>query len=484
MNMTHFINGTWIQGQGNSFDSVNPANGEMIWSGHEAREDEIQLAYHAARKAQKEWALTSLDDRIEILKQYQCTLEEAKEDLAKTIAEEAGKPFWEAKTEVQGMIGKLNASINAYHERTPHKVSEANGLETRLTHRPHGVVVILGPYNFPGHLPNGQIIPALLAGNTVLYKPSELTPLVAEKMIRCFEKANMPKGVVNLLQGGGNVGRTLIDLPINGVFFTGSYQTGRKINEQLASRPEVILALEMGGNNPLIIDEVSDLEGAIYNTIMSAFITSGQRCTCARRLIVPNSTFGDTFLTQLISKINLIRVGSYTDDPEPFMGPVISEKMAKSVLETQASLKKEGATSLVDSTSKGHAFLSPGLLDVSQVKKVEDEEVFGPLLMLHRYDHFDEAINKANQTSYGLSAGLMTDLPKHVNVFYQMIRAGIANINRPMTGAAGTAPFGGIGRSGNHRPAAFYASDFCAYPMASMVSKHPYMPETLPLGLD
>lgn len=481
--MSHYINGQWVKGKDKYFESQCPATGKMIWKGTEASTENVAEAVNAAKKAQKAWASETLSSRIETLSRYKSILEEEKEALAKAISMDAGKPLWESKTEVAGMIGKLAASIDSFNTRTGDKNHMTDMLETRLTHRPHGVVAVLGPYNFPGHLPNGQLVPALLAGNTVVFKPSELTPLVGEKLISCFEKANFPTGVVNLVQGGKETGQALLKEPVDGVFFTGSYQTGRQIHKHFAGRPEVILALEMGGNNPLIVDEVKSLDAAVFNTIMSAYITSGQRCTCARRLLVPNSQFGDAYLAKLIEKTKQLRVGSYFETPEPFMGAVISQTVAKQLLEKQDELISLGGEALLRMESKGQAILTPGLISVDSVSEMSDEEIFGPLLTVYRYDEINDAVQKANNTRFGLSAGILTENKEHADYFYQTIRAGIVNINRQLTGASGTAPFGGIGRSGNHRPAAFYASDFCAYPMASMVSEAPFMPDNLPIGM-
>ncbi len=477
----HFIDGEWIESQGESFDSICPASGKVIWSGVHAEPDDCEQAVAAARTAFANWSRKSFDERFSVLKKYVSELDAQKEALTLAISKEVGKPLWEAKTEVMAMMAKLDASVKSYHQRTPTTV-EQQAFETRLTHRAHGVVVILGPYNFPGHLPNGQLIPALLAGNTAVFKPSEQTPYVAEIMLSCFEKAGLPKGVVNLVQGDGRVGKALLHLDIDGVYFTGSYETGRKIHQHFAGRPEIILALEMGGNNPLIIDNVKNIDAAIFHTIMSAYITSGQRCTCARRLLVPDNDFGHQFLKALIEKIHGLSVGPFWQEPEPFMGAVISKRVAENLLQVEEQLVSQGGERLVAMQSLGEGILSPGLIDMTASTKLKDDELFGPLLKVWRYQNFDEAMQIANDTRYGLSAGLISDDTSHQEAFYQQIRAGIVNINRQITGASGALPFGGIGKSGNHRPAAAYTADFCAYPMASLVDETPQLPKTLPLG--
>lgn len=399
--------------------------------------------------------------------------------LAETISKETGKPLWDSYTEVQAMLNKIPLSIEAYRQRcATTERPQKNGISI-TRHKPHGVVVVIGPFNFPGHLPNGHIVPALLAGNTVVFKPSEFTPLTAVLMIQCWEKAGLPKGVINLVQGLHETGKALLsNSTIAGVFFTGSAQTGGLILKQLGTSPQKILALEMGGNNPLIISHVSDINTACHLTIQSGYLTSGQRCTCARRLIVVESDQTQSFLGELIQMIRDIKVGPYTDRPEPFMGPLIHQKAAEHVLTMQSKLKSLGGNSLVESQilEPGTSFLSPGLMDVTHIPNKPDEELFGPFLQIIRVDNLAAAIEEANKTQYGLSAGLFSDSQAEYELFYQKVKAGVINWNTPLTGASSSAPFGGIGLSGNHRPSAFYAADYCSYPVASLESKNLNMP--------
>lgn len=312
-----------------------------------------------------------------------------------------------------------------------------------------------------------------------MYKPSEHAPAVAELVMQCWQESKIPPGVINCLQGKAQCGQFLIEKPIQGIFFTGSYATGLRINQQCSNRPEVLLALEMGGNNPLVIDEVRNLPAAIYNTILSSFITAGQRCTCARRLIIPDSAFGDLFLQQLISASKKLRVGAFDEAEEPFMGPVISHQQALHHLAAQQQLIALGGRALLEMTLKvdNTGLLSPGIIDMSQILSPRDEEIFAPLIQLTRYTHFEEAIHLANQTRYGLAAGLFSNNEQHYQQFFHAIRAGLINWNRPTTGAASTLPFGGVGLSGNHRPSAFFAADYCSYPIASMEQSVLTIPE-------
>ncbi len=469
--MTHFIAGNWHNGTGQSFQSTNPANGGVVWSGREAGGEQVVAAVAAARAAFPAWSMAAQDERTATVRRYAELVAEKKAELAKLISDEAGKVMWDALGEATAMANKIEISLKAYAERTGSREAVNGAIRSKLSHRPHGVMAVFGPYNFPGHLPNGHIVPALIAGNTVVFKPSELTPGVAEMMVRIWDEAGLPKGVLNLVQGARDTGAALVACDdIDGLLFTGSANTGLAISKQLLGRPQVIQALEMGGNNPLIVHEVDDLNAAAVLTILSAFVSSGQRCTCARRLIVPVGAKGDAFVAELATMIDTIIVGAGADEPEPFMGPVISTAAADSVLKAQEDLEADGATIIRRSgrLPGGDAFLSPGLIDVTAAVNRPDEEIFGPILQLVRVDDFGAAIAEANNTKYGLASGLISDSRELYDYFFPRSRAGIVNWNQQLTGAASTAPFGGIGWSGNHKPSAYYAADYCAYAVATM----------------
>ncbi|MFT5706254.1 MAG: succinylglutamic semialdehyde dehydrogenase [Oceanospirillaceae bacterium] len=486
--MTHslFIDGTWIEGKGATLTSFDPATGNVFWQGNCASPAQVELAIAAARNAAPSWAQTSLEERSNIVKRFGELLVENKEALAKLIAQETGKPFWETKTEAGAMAGKIAISLKANNERTGETSTDMGATRSTLRHKPHGVVAIFGPYNFPGHLPNGHIVPAIIAGNTVLFKPSELTPKVGMYMVELWQQAGLPNGVLNLLQGEKETGIALAGSPdIDGLFFTGSSNTGNLLHRQFAGQPGKILALEMGGNNPLIIGEISNIRAAVNETIQSAYITTGQRCVCARRLFVPNNNSGDTFLSALTDAVKNIVVGEQFAEPAPFMGSLISEQAADSMVIAQQQLLDLGGQAIVslEKLKAGTGFVSPGLIDVTNIDALPDEEHFGPLLQVIRYDDFDQAIIGANNTRFGLAAGLFSDSKEQYNNFYHHIRAGIVNWNKQTTGASSAAPFGGVGASGNHRASAYYAADYCAYPVAGMETDTLVMPATLAPGL-
>ncbi|WP_162234154.1 succinylglutamate-semialdehyde dehydrogenase [Pseudomonas coronafaciens] len=486
MMSTLYIAGNWQDGQGELFTSLNPVTQQALWSGHGATAEQVEQAACAARQAFPDWALRSLDQRIVVLEAFADSLRQHADELAQCIGEETGKPLWESATEVTSMINKVNISVQAYRERTGEKSGPLGDATAVLRHKPHGVVAVFGPYNFPGHLPNGHIVPALLAGNTVLFKPSELTPKVAELTVKCWIDAGLPAGVLNLLQGGRETGIALAANPgIDGLFFTGSSRTGDALHQQFAGRPDKILALEMGGNNPLVVDQVQDIEAAVYTVIQSAFISAGQRCTCARRLLVPEGDWGDAFLARLVAVSETLEVGPFDQQPAPFMGSVISLEAARALMDAQRELLASGAVTLLEmrQPQPAAALLTPGIIDVSAVLNRPDEELFGPLLQVIRYAGFDAAIAEANATRYGLAAGLLSDSQARYQQFWLQSRAGIVNWNRQLTGAASSAPFGGIGASGNHRASAYYAADYCAYPVASLEAASLTLPATLPPGI-
>ncbi|MGQ4277113.1 succinylglutamate-semialdehyde dehydrogenase [Pseudidiomarina sp. E22-M8] len=481
-----FIGGEWLAGEGDEFKSINPARDEVVWAGRCASEAQVDAAVMAAREAFIDWTDREFDERLAICKKVSELLEENKQEFAEIIAEETGKPIWETLTEVGAMIGKVAISERAYHERTGTVENPMPAGKAFIRHKAHGVVAVYGPYNFPGHLPNGHIVPSLLAGNTVVFKPSEMTPKVAEFTMKLWQQAGLPKGVLNLVQGLVETGKALsAHGQIDGLFFTGSSGTGHVLHKQFAGRPDKILALEMGGNNPLIVKDVADVDGAVHDIVQSAFITSGQRCTCARRLFIERSDNGDVILERLLEVAKQIEVGDYAAEPQPFMGAMISAKAANEMVKAQNDLAAAGGSVLLRMQQKDHhlGFVTPGIIDVTNVEDMPDIEHFGPLLKVYRYTDFDAAIKEANNTSFGLSAGILCDAEETYRYFFKRIRAGIVNWNKPITGASSAAPFGGIGASGNHRASAYYAADYCAYPVASVETEKVNMPEKLLPGL-
>ncbi len=458
------INNQWFEGTGESVTSLNPLNNQPVWQKSSASREQVLEAVIVAKNAQPAWALRSLDERIAVVERFAVLLKKNAESLAQIISLETGKPDWEAATEITAMSNKVAISVRAQQERAGHWQKQ----HLQLQHRAHGVMAVFGPYNFPGHLPNGHIVPALLAGNSIVFKPSEQTPWVAEKTVELWIEAGLPEGVINLVQGGPAVGEALADADIDGLLFTGSSRVGRLLHQKLAGRPEVLLALEMGGNNPLIVDDNIHIAAAVNIILPSAYLSAGQRCTCARRLIVVGDAQYGLLMTALAEAIDRIIVDAHDAQPDAFMGPVINSQTAKSLLSFEKQLSQQGGEVIRSMTpdTEGSNLLKPGLVDVTLVENIQDEEWFGPLLQVQKVSSFTEAIEQANRTRFGLAAGLISDHPSHQQDFLATIRAGVVSVNKPTAGASSDMPFGGIGASGNHRPSAFYAADYCAWPQA------------------
>ena len=458
---------------GSTLLSANPATGDQIWSGTIG---DVAKEVAAARAAWPAWAAHSHAYRIEALRRFANVVRKRETEFSELIARETGKPLWESRTEVGAVVNKVDISIEAYAERTPQRRMEAAlGNKIAVRHKPHGVLGVLGPYNFPAHLPNGHIVPALIAGNAIVFKPSEKTPAVGEMLVSCFHEAGIPEGVVRLLIGGPEQGRSLAGQSgLDGLLFTGSARAGMALHKQFAETPHKILALELGGNNPLVVWNAKDIESAAIMVVQSAYLSAGQRCTAARRLILEDGHH-EPLIKAVKSLADRMIVGEPFADPQPFLGPVIDNAAADHVQELWLNLMMKGGKPLcrLDRPDKDRPFLTPALIDVTELKDRPDEEIFGPVLQVIRVKDFDAAIEEANNTSYGLAASLIGGSPEMYDKFWANVRAGVINWNKPTNGAPSNAPFGGIGLSGNHRPSAFYAADYCAYPVTSSESDRP-----------
>ena len=447
--------------------STEPATGDEVWAG-DIGDAEAEVA--AARAAWPEWAAHSVSYRIEAMRRFANEVRAREQDFTDLISRETGKPVWEARTEVAAVIKKVEISASAYLERTPmRKLEAALGSKVAVRHKPHGVLAVLGPYNFPAHLPNGHIVPALIAGNAVVFKPSEKTPATGSFLVDCFRAAGVPEGVVRVLIGGPAEGKALAGQDgIDGLLFTGSARAGMSLHRQFAEAPHKMLALELGGNNPLVVWQAADIEAAAMIVVQSAYLSAGQRCTAARRLIVEDGAEGP-LVEAIVKLIDRIIVDHPHADPQPFMGPVIDLAAADHLQSQWMELMMKGGKPIrrLDRPQEERPYLTPALIDVTDVKARVDEEMFGPVLQLIRVKDFDAAIDEANNTRFGLAASLVGGTPAMYDKFWANVRAGVINWNKPTNGAPSNAPFGGVGLSGNHRPSAFYAADYCAYPVTS-----------------
>ncbi len=447
--------------------SFDPASHELVWEGTVASAQDCQRAVAAARASLAPWRALPADCRIAVARRYAQVLGERRTALAELISRETGKLLWESDAEVGSMIAKVDVSIKAHAERTGERAADMPFGRAVLRHRGHGVMAVLGPYNFPGHLPNGHIVPALIAGNAVVFKPSEVTPATGAAMAEAWVAAGLPEGLLTVLQGGRATGEALVAADIDGLLFTGSAGAGAALRRALVDRPHVIMALELGGNNPLIAWDSPESAASII--VNSAFITTGQRCSCARRLIVPEGSVGNAIVEATAALAARLPVAAWNEPGEAFMGPLVSDQAAAAAHRAVSDLVARGARTILPFRGiegRSSAFVTPALFDVTSIE-APDAEIFAPVLSVIRVADFDAAVATANATAFGLSAGLISQDASLWDRFVEESRAGVVNRNRPTTGAAGNMPFGGLGASGNHRPSAYYAADYCAYPIAS-----------------
>lgn len=489
-----FIEGSWIDGEGEAIVDIDPTDGDTIWRGHAATAAQVDRAVRSAAEAFTTWRHVPLEERHAILTRYAALMQRDKAELAALIARETGKPLWECTGEVGAMIGKIAVTKRAWDARCAERritpgVADVVGVR-RV--KAHGPVVVFGPFNLPGHLPNGHMVPALLAGNTVILKPSEQTPATAIAMVERLLEAGLPAACIQLVQGAKETGVALSGHPsIRGLYFTGSSEVGRHIHRALGGRTEVVCALEMGGNNPLVIWPMpdwqdSDYEAAALHVVLSAYITGGQRCTCARRLIIPSSADGERLVAAVVARISQLHIDRWDAETQPLYGPLIHADAATATLAAWDELCALGGQPLVTPRrlpQLSDAAVSPALIDITNVAQPADKEVFGPLLRLIRVESFEAALTEANRSAYGLSAALIGGTREDFERFWAAVDAGICNWNRATTGALSSLPFGGTGLSGNHRPAGWTSVDYCAWPVASTERPTLAAPASIPPGV-
>lgn len=435
---------------------------------------QIDRAIDAARTAFPAWRRLGQAARAELLKKYQAALKAHLEELAKAIAKEIGKPLWEARTEVQSMVGKVDLALGEGAAFTrDHRIDDLPG---EIRHRPHGVVSVLGPFNFPGHLPNGQLVPALLMGNTVVFKPSDKGPATAVWMARCFAEAGFPPGVINVVQGGVPVAEHLVTHPgIDAVLFTGSVAVGQRIVAANAHRPGLLVALELGGKNASLVLDDADLERTVRELAFSGFATAGQRCTATSRVIATKG-IADALAARLAAAAKSVKVGNPFDDGV-FCGPVISEHTRTQLLAAQDKARAAGFEPLapggvVEARTKGW-YVQPAVHRApsanAAVAGYTDTELFAPDLAVHVVSGVDEAIAVANSSAFGLSAAVFTKSADAFERCADELRVGVLHWNRSSAGASGRLPFSGIKASGNHRPAGILMGTSCVYPMGVLL---------------
>lgn len=485
------IGGQWVTTPGDRLASRNPARpADVVWCGT-PRLEHAERAVAAARGALARWsgpAGFSRDRRFGVLRRLRGIYERASSRIAALISDETGKVMWDARAEAASLVAKIDITLDEsgapgmpLDRVAPFEVGLGGSRVGQCWFRPHGVMAVLAPFNFPAHLANGHIVPALAMGNTVVLKPSEKTPgvgqLLAELLHEALDAAGAPPGVFNLVQGGPDVASALVGHQgVDGVLFTGSWPVGRKILEANLDTPGRIVALEMGGSNAAVVMPDADLKQAAIECVRSAFVTTGQRCTCTRRLIVHREIAG-RFIPAVCKAASNLIVGDPRAEHPVFMGPMISERARTDVLTFQDGARRSGGRVLLEGTAlDGEGwFITPGVIEVERFVPGEeggagaDVEVFGPLLRLTVVDSLDDAVAQANATRFGLAASIFTRDGAAIERFMHEARAGCVNVNTGTAGASSKLPFGGLGRSGNHRPAGSFSLDYCAYPVAGMI---------------
>jgi succinylglutamic semialdehyde dehydrogenase len=435
----------------------------------------VDRACEAAKKALREWSLVPMSSRVQKLQKLQSVFEENKSRIAEMISRETGKPTWEALTEVAAMINKIPITIDQAMRLVDEVIVEnaLPGVRGRVIYKPRGVMTVVGPFNFPGHLPNGHIVPALLTGNTVVFKPSEFTPGTGQIYAECIHKAGFPAGVFNLVQGTGESGRRLVEHElIDGILFTGSYETGLKIKQSTMNHYWKIHALEMGGKNATIVWEDADLEKAIYESLIGSFASAGQRCSCTSRIILHKSIYG-TFLEKFYQAAKKLEVGYWKTNP--FMGPLIHAKSLDTYLRFQEIAVREGCEKIMrgkqlDLDKKGY-YVTPSIYSVKEINKnsvYQKNEIFGPNVAIYTATDLEEALQINNSTGFGLVTSIFSKSRKTYEEVVQQARSGLVNWNRTTNGASSKLPFGGRDKSGNDRPTSTFAVYYCTVPVACL----------------
>jgi succinylglutamic semialdehyde dehydrogenase len=443
----------------------------------------VASAVERARRAQPAWRDAGLDARASVLLRFRDLARARAGQLAELIAREVGKALWDARGEADLIAPKVDVTLGDGMALVA-EMNPAPG--QRASFQPRGVLAVYGPFNFPAHLPNGHIVPALATGNSVVFKPSELTPAVGQWLAALWREAGLPEHVLELVHGGPETGRALAAHPgLDGILFTGSYPTGRALREATLDQPWKLLALELGGSNAIIVLSDADLEQAVAESALSIAATTGQRCTCARRLFVSRALV-DPFADRLARVLRGLRVGK-PFDPGVFMGPLVSQGAHAKLEAMRAKAAEAGGERILDGrTDLPPPWTGAGLVRFAELRQqhpYQREEIFGPEAALYPVDDLDAAIAAVNDSDYGLAAAIFTrDRAKYAHCVGR-VRTGVLNWNRGTIGASGRLPFGGGNKSGNDRPAAVTATLYCTTPQAHLESEPGFDPKALPPGM-
>jgi succinylglutamic semialdehyde dehydrogenase len=448
-----------------------------------AGESEIDAAVARARAAQPAWRDAGLEARAKVLRRFAELGRARADELARLIAREVGKALWDARAEAQLLAPKIEVTLD---EGMPLVSEQRPAAGLRATAHPRGVLAVYGPFNFPSHLPLGHIAPALATGNTVVFKPSELAPAVGAWLASLWREARLPAGALELVQGGRETGSLLARHPgLDGILFTGSYATGRALREATFDQPWKLLALEEGGSNPILVCADADLELAVAETALSVAVTTGQRCSCARRLLVERAVF-EPFAEKLARVLAGVRIGPPLE-PGVFMGPLVSKDAHARFESMRARAREAGGERILGVDPRlPPPYTGPGLVRFDSTRQshpYQREESFGPEAALYPVADLDEAIAAANDSDYGLAASVFTRDRARYEHCVGRVRTGVLNWNRGTVGASGRLPFGGGGKSGNDRPAGVTSTLYCVVPQAHMENEGGFDPKSLPPGM-
>jgi succinylglutamic semialdehyde dehydrogenase len=488
-----YINGQWhlSENPDETWEVKSPANLKDLVVKASAKFDHSAQAVEAARKAYLPWAHMGLEKRKQYLQRLKEVFLAKAPELAEIIARETGKPLWESKTEAANLANKIDITLNhSLKLVAEEEVKDAlPGISGFVRFKPRGVMAVLGPFNFPAHLPNGHIIPSLITGNTVIFKPSDKTPGVGQWMAQAFAAADFPPGVFNMVQGMAEVGKRLVaHESVDGILFTGSYEVGLKIKQDTLNHFWKILVLEMGGKNATVVWDDADIKKAVYESLIGSFMTAGQRCSGTSRIIL-HPKIKDVFIDRFYSAAKKLKIGHWRD--EPFMGPLISADAVEKFIRFQEIAKREGAESLMRgkalTVDKEGYYVTPSInmVNAFDPKSVyQKSEIFGPNVAIFTTDSFDEALRINNSSGFGLVMALFT---KKRELYEQALieaQVGQLNLNRTTNGASSKLPFGGMNKSGNDRPSAHFAVQYTTVPISSLEDMTPLSFNNMPPGLN
>lgn len=477
-----FINGRFTpveKGDGQIKD-ISPADLSDVIMTIPYKHDHVEAACAAAKKAYLGWAQLDLEQRKKYLLRLKELFETHADQMAQLIARDTGKALWDATAEAKNLANKIDITIThslklVAEDRFANALPGVDGV---VRYKPRGVMAVVGPFNFPAHLPNGHIIPALLTGNTIVFKPSEQTPAVGQFYAQMIEKAEFPAGVFNLVQGEGEAGRRLVaNENVDGILFTGSYEVGLRIKQETLTHYWKILALEMGGKNATVVWDDADMDKAIYETLVGAYMSSGQRCSGTSRVIL-HDKIADEFTERFYQAAKKLTIGHWSKNP--FMGPLINAGAVDKYVRFQEIANRENCESLMrgkslDLEHKGY-YVTPS---IHLVKKYDPNsvyqksEIFGPNVAIMRSSDFDQTLEMVNASGYGLVMALFSKDKALYEKALLEARVGLLNFNRTTNGASSRLPFGGMGKSGNDRPSANFAIQYCTVPVASLEDPTP-----------